>query len=42
MEKAIKIVEDKIQSLEQYSHIDSFKYRILVLKDVLKELKNGK
>lgn len=39
MDIAIKIVEDKIQSLEQYSHIDSFKYRILVLKDVLK---NGK
>jgi hypothetical protein len=41
MEKAIKIIEDKILELEKYE-IDSFKIRILILKDVLRELKNDK
>jgi hypothetical protein len=41
MEKAIKIIEDKIIFLERYVFLDSFKMRILVLKDILRELKGG-
>lgn len=36
---AIEIVENKIQECEKLSHIESFRHRIYVLKDVLKELK---
>lgn len=39
MEKAIKIIENRIIFLERYSFLDSFKTRILILKDILKELK---
>ncbi len=38
MDKAIKIIENKIIELEKYE-IESFKVRILILKDVLRELK---
>jgi len=40
MEKAIQIIENKIRECEKLSHIESFKHRIYVLKDVLKELKS--
>lgn len=42
MEAAIKIIEDKIKYLTVYEHIESFKVRILVLNDVLNELKSVK
>jgi hypothetical protein len=41
METAIKIVEDKIRYLSQYNSIESFKNRIMILNDVLKELKSA-
>jgi hypothetical protein len=39
MDKAIKIIEDKIEELEKYKNISSFATRILILKDVLRDLK---
>jgi len=36
-EKVVKIIKDKIEFLEKYDLL-SFKKRILVLKDVLKEI----
>lgn len=39
MEKAIEIVENKIEYLLKYEGIEAFKTRILILNDVLKELK---
>jgi len=42
MEAAIKIIEDKIEYLSAYENITSFKVRIMILKDVLKELKSIK
>jgi len=42
MDNAISIIENKIVFLSQYKHIESFKIRIFILKDVLKELKGGK
>ena len=41
MDKAILIIENKISFLSQYIHIESFKIRILILKDILKEMKGG-
>lgn len=39
METAIKIVENKLLEVEKYLHIQGFKERQLILKDVLKDLK---
>jgi hypothetical protein len=38
MNEAIKIIKDKITFLEKYDTIEGFKIRILVLKDILKEI----
>jgi hypothetical protein len=37
-EKVIKVIQDKITFLETYEDLESFKTRILILKDVLKEV----
>jgi hypothetical protein len=42
MDKAIEIIENKLKKVEKYLHIESFKSRQLILKDVLKELKSVK
>jgi hypothetical protein len=42
MEKAIEIIENKITYLLKYEGIETFKTRILILNDVLKELKSQK
>jgi hypothetical protein len=39
MEKAITIIENKIIFLERYAFLNSFKTRISVMKDILRELK---
>ena len=43
MEKAIEVIENKLQEIQKYSHLgETFKARELILLDVLKELKNVK
>lgn len=42
MEKAIEIVENKIQEIETYINVPGFKERYLILNDVLRELKSAK
>lgn len=42
MDKAISIIKNKILELQKYPNIESFKYKILILKDILRELKGGK
>jgi hypothetical protein len=37
-EKVIKVIQDKITFLEKYEDLESFKSRILILKDVLIEI----
>jgi hypothetical protein len=37
-EKVIKVIQDKITFLEKYDIIEGFKTRILILKDLLKEI----
>jgi heme exporter protein D len=39
MEKAIEIIELRIRSIEPYKNIETFRARIMVLNDVLRDLK---
>ena len=42
MEEVIEIIKDRIKSIEEYQHIDTFKARTMILNDILRDVEKIK